>query len=152
LEQRSLAKFGQTCTNLGCTRQCPVPRLAKPVNRSLSGIHGGATAIIHQAIQCAPDCPVCEPRSWPMVGRVISSCYVRRANGHQVAPDCPVRHRTVQYAMGLMARNGWLRQRRKEITHCSLSGVHQTIRCAHEQKAISAFQMKIKRLFWPLGL
>jgi hypothetical protein len=53
LEQRSLAKFGQTCTILGCTRQCSLPRLNKPVNIPFSGIHRGATAIIHRTVRCA---------------------------------------------------------------------------------------------------
>jgi hypothetical protein len=63
-EQRSLAKFSQTCTSLGCTGQFLVPRLAKPVNRPLSGIRRGAVAIIHWIVWCAPDCPVSQPRAW----------------------------------------------------------------------------------------
>jgi hypothetical protein len=43
------------------------------------------------------------------------------ANGHQAAPDGPVRHWTVRCAMGPEASNGRFRQTRKGITHCSLS-------------------------------
>jgi hypothetical protein len=76
------------------------------------------------------DCPVCQPRAWPTVGRTISVRHVRRTNGHEVAPNFSVRHRTVRCAKWPMARNrrlGWLR---KGIGDCAVFGVHRTVRCA----------------------
>jgi hypothetical protein len=134
LERRSLAKFGQTCTNLGSTGQCPVPRLAEPVNRPLSGIRWGAAAIIHQTVRCAPDCPMCQPRAWPTASHAIIDYHVCRANGHYVASDCLVRHRTVQCIMEPMAVSDQLCKERKEIAHCSLSGVHWTVSCAIDRR------------------
>jgi hypothetical protein len=36
------------------------------------------------------DCPVCQPRAWPTVGRTIVVDRVSRTHGHEVAPNCPV--------------------------------------------------------------
>jgi hypothetical protein len=51
------------------------------------------------------DCPVCS---------AISGRRVDLANGYQAAPDCPVGHER-------RGCNGRLRQKRKEITRCTLS-------------------------------
>jgi hypothetical protein len=37
-------------------------------------------------------------------------------------------------------------------SYCSLSGVHQIVRCAHEQKARITYQMELQRLLATLGL
>jgi hypothetical protein len=50
-----------------------------------------------------------------MISRVIHGRHMDFADGHQVTPDCPVCHE-------VGGCNGRLRQTRKEITHCSLSG------------------------------
>jgi hypothetical protein len=36
------------------------------------------------------DCPVWQLRAWPTVSRAIRASHISLANGHQVAPDCPV--------------------------------------------------------------
>jgi hypothetical protein len=58
----------------------------------------------------------------PTIGITISGRHVDFANDHQGAPDCPVCHRTIWCATGGCGCNGWLRQKRKEIVHCSPSG------------------------------
>jgi hypothetical protein len=54
------------------------------------------------------------------------SCHQRAthgsANGQKVALDYPVCHQTIRCATRVSDCNGRLRQKRKGITHCSLSG------------------------------
>ena len=73
--------------------------------------------------------------------------WVTRAstNSHTVAPDCPVCHGGSWLMVGF-ARRG----RKSRIVRCLM--VHRTFRCAHGQKATSAFQMELKRLLVALGL
>jgi hypothetical protein len=137
-----LAKFGQTCTNLGCTR-------LSSVHRTVSGAQAGQAGEL-AALGNSPrrrdynssGCLMCIGLSgvpaarWPMVGRAISAGHVSRANDHQGTLDCPVCHRIVQCAMGPTV--GLTKEGKK----CTLF----TVRCAHGQKAISAFQTKKKRL------
>jgi hypothetical protein len=89
-------------------------RLAPSVNRPLSGRSQGVAATIHWTIRCAPDCPICQRHAQPTVNRVISGRHVAQ-------PTVSRWHRTVRCAMRLVAGNGRLRQRRKEIGRCSLS-------------------------------
>jgi hypothetical protein len=157
LDWRSLAKYSQTCTNLRCTGLSGVHRTVSGaqagsvVNSLLSGIAEGTTAKIHRTFRCAPDCPVCTGLSGeptmpvPMVGSAINGRRVARANDHQAAPDYPV----CQVDRGF---NGRLRQRRKEIVHCSCPVVHHIVRCANRQKARIAYQMEIQRLLAALGI
>jgi hypothetical protein len=80
-----------------CTRQCSVPRLARPTDKPLSGKTQRSVAIIHRTVRCASNCPVSpQPtvnfaNSWlpPELETDRKSETVRR----QVAPDYPVRHR-----------------------------------------------------------
>jgi hypothetical protein len=88
LEWRSLAKFDQTCTRLGCTGQCPVPRLAKPVNRLLSGIRRGVAAIIHRTVRCASR----------MLGQHSTA---RSTAATSTEPIVARSHRTIRCAIGL---------------------------------------------------
>jgi hypothetical protein len=72
------------------------------------------------------DCLVCtglsgEPAApVPTVGSAISERRVARANGHKAAPNCPVCHRTVRCAKGVMAAMvGFARKgRRSHTVHC----------------------------------
>jgi hypothetical protein len=96
-----------------CTRQCPVPRLAKPVNIPLLGIRRGTAATIHRTVRCA----IRTPGQWSTTRSATVTC---------VEPMVTKSHRTVWCAMGPMTGNGRLRQRRKEIVHCSQSCVHRT--------------------------
>jgi hypothetical protein len=68
------------------------------------------------------------------------------------APTVTTPHRTVQCAKGVVdATIGFARKGRIPHTvHCPM--VHGTVRCAHEQKAIIAFQMELQRLLAALGL
>jgi hypothetical protein len=106
----------------------------------------------------SPDCPVCTGLSDVLAARLANGRPRDQRLPHQPSqpslgctglssapPKCPVCH-------GANDSQRSASQRRKEIAHCSMSSVHWTVRCARGQKAISAFQMKIKRLFWPFGL
>jgi hypothetical protein len=135
---------------------------------------------IHRTVGCAPDsvrCPgwsgdelialrkssrasrlkftglSCEPTvPAPTIGSAVSGRRVARANGHLVAPDCSVC--TGQCPVWQVDRglNGQLRQKMKEIQHCSCPVVHRTVRCASGQKARIAYQMEFQRLLAALGL
>jgi hypothetical protein len=84
--------------------------------------------------------------------RAINGRCVARANSHQAAPDCPVCTRHCPVCQGNRGCNGRLHQTRKEITQYSCPVVHRTVRCAHRQKAIIAYQMELQRLLAALGL
>jgi hypothetical protein len=68
---------------------CPVGR--SQANSSLSGIHRRRTAIIHQTVRCAPDCPVSQRSAGPTVGRAICA-------GHVAEPTTRRGHRSVRCA------------------------------------------------------
>jgi hypothetical protein len=94
------------------------------VKSSLSGKVQRRTTKIHRTIRWytglsggTPDCPVSQWSTAPTVGRAIFTRCVRRANGRQGAPDCPVC--TGQCPVHQLPRicNGRMRQKRKEITH-----------------------------------
>jgi hypothetical protein len=125
------------------------------MNSLLSGIVGDATAKIHQTVWCAPDCLVSQQCSRQR--STEKSARNQRATRGQrqrspgrtglsgVPPHCPV-------CQGDPGCNGRLRQRRKEIgtVHCPVG--HQTVQCAHGQKATIAYQMELQRLLFALGL
>jgi hypothetical protein len=138
LDWRSLAKSSQTCTSLWCTGQCPVPRLAQRRTRC-SRESPRAPQLKFTGLSDEPTAPA------PTVGSAINRQRVARANGHQATPDCPV----CQVDRGF---NGRLRQRRKEIVHCSCPVVHRIVRCANGQKLRNAYQMEFQRLLAALGL
>jgi hypothetical protein len=114
------------------------------LNSLLSGIGEGAVAKNHRTVpwrtrlSSEPTAPA------PTVDSRISGRRVARANGHQAAPDCPVRQ-------GDQRLNSRLHQKRKEIRHCSCLMVHWTVQCANRQKAKIAYQMEIQRLLAALG-
>jgi hypothetical protein len=118
---RSLAKFSQTSTSLRCTRrfgaQAGAPSELAALGKSLrlSRLKFTGLSGVHRTVRCAPDFPVCQPRAQPTVNCAISGRHVDFSNGLQAAPDCPVCH-------GTGGCNGQLRQTRKGIAHCSLSG------------------------------
>ena len=60
-------------------------------NWPLSGIRRRRTAKIHQTVRCAPDCPVSQQSTGPMVGRVIRARRVAK-------PTVRRGHRTVRCA------------------------------------------------------
>jgi hypothetical protein len=98
-----------------------VPRLApRRTGRSRKNAKGSAT-IIHRIVRYAPECPVRTGLSRvPVVLPANSRPHDQRvtrgsANGQKVAPDCQVCH-------GGQWLNGRRHRKRKEITHCSLSG------------------------------
>jgi hypothetical protein len=98
------------------------------------------------------DYPVCQPHAWLTVGNLINCATCAQ-------PTVTRLHRTVWCATGLfgvpwdkrLATIGFTRQGRKSCTvHCPV--MHQIVQCAHEQKAIKAYQMELQRLLGPLGL
>jgi hypothetical protein len=99
-----MALFSQSLLSLGAP-DCPVvhrtvsggapdsvrcARLAR-ANWPLSGIHRRCTAIIHQTVRCAPDCPVSQRSAGPTVGRTICA-------GHVAEPTARRGHRAVRCA------------------------------------------------------
>jgi hypothetical protein len=97
-----------------CTRQCPMPRLAPQRT-------GRSQEKLEEPWHNSPDCLVCTGLSGesaaptPTASRSISGRHMDFTNGRKVTTDCPVCHEGRGY-------NGRLRQKRKEIAHCSLSG------------------------------
>jgi hypothetical protein len=123
--------------------------------RCQAGALGEQVALRKRAGRCiynSPDCPVCQPRTQPTISHAINGRHVCSANGHQGAPDYPIRHRTVRCAMGpeVAMVSFAIQEKESHTVHCSV--VLQTIRCTHGQKAIRAFQMELQRLLGPLGL
>jgi hypothetical protein len=80
------------CTGLsgGAPDSVRCARLAR-ATWLLSGIHQRRTAIIHQTVRCAPDCPVSQRSAGPTVGHAICA-------GHVAEPTARRRHRTVRCA------------------------------------------------------
>jgi hypothetical protein len=127
LDWRNLAKSSQTCTSLRCTGLSSVHRTVFGAQAGARdelaalGKSWGAAAIIHWIVQCAPDCPVSQLRprqrrqrnQWATRG--LRQWSPGRTRLFSVPPDCPV-------CQGYRGCNGRLRQKRKEIVHCSLSG------------------------------
>ena len=138
------AQSGSTGLSGGAPDSVRCARLAR-ANWPLSGIHRRRTAIIHRTVRCAPDCPVSQQSAGPTVGRAICA-------GHVAGPTVGRGHRTVRCANGSQICNGRPRHFRKEIGHRTVSGVHQTVRCASRQKARSAFLDCSQRLLAALGL
>jgi hypothetical protein len=116
-----LARAAKTLLSLGAPDSVRCARLAR-ANWLLSGIHRRHTAIIHQTVRCAPDCPVSQRSAarsardtWPSkrleggtgLSGVHRTCPVRQRlsgcqrsaspfkerNPHRT-PDCPVRQAT----------------------------------------------------------
>jgi hypothetical protein len=145
LDYRSLATPSKTCTNLRCTGQCPVLRLARPANWLLSGKTQRAAAKTQRAVWCAPDCPVSHLRP-----RQRSDA--RSAGDTWASPTVGRSHQNVRCATRVMATTvGFARKGRKSCTvHCPV--VHRTVSCAHGQKATMTFQMKLQWLLAALGL
>jgi hypothetical protein len=114
LDWISLATPSQTCTSLRSHRTV-----------WCSGCRGGELAPLEKSRRSrgynSSYCPLWTGLSgviaapMPMVGRTTSGRHVDFTNGRKVTPDCPVCHDDHGF-------NGRLRQKRKEITHYSLSG------------------------------
>jgi hypothetical protein len=144
LDWRSLATPSQTCTSL---------RSHRTVSGAQAGARGELTTLKkswRSRGYNSPYYPVCTELSGvaaaptPTVGRTISGRRVDFTNNRKVTSDCPVYH-------GVMAVTyDFAEKGRKPCTvHCLV--VHQTVRCAHGQKATKAFQMEFKRLLAVLG-
>ena len=149
VDWRSLAKSSQKSTSLRCTGLSGAHRIVSgaqagsTTNSSLSRIRRGGCGYN------SSDCPMSQRRPRPTVDSTINGKHVARANGHLVAPDCPVCTGQCPVRQGDRWLNGRLRQKRKEIGHRT-GTVH--VRCATRQKARIAFQMDFQRLLAALGL
>jgi hypothetical protein len=75
----------------------------------------GVAAIIHRTVRCATGLSGVLAAPAPTVGSAINGRRVDFANNHQAAPDYLV-------CQGGRGCNGQIHYKRKEITHCSLSG------------------------------
>jgi hypothetical protein len=96
-----------------------VPRLARSANWPLLGKTQGATTIIHWTVWCASHALIQRSTT-----RSADDTWLnQRSKGctglSGVPPDYPVCHRTIRCATGAYGCNGRLRQKRKEIMHCS---------------------------------
>jgi hypothetical protein len=134
LDWKSLAEFSQTCTGLFDVHwivsgaQAGSPGEQTALGKNISGAHAGSPGVqaalgknsAHRGYN-SPDCPMCTRLSGelaaptPMVGSAICARHVDFANDRKAVSDCSVCH-------SAMATNGRLREKRKEIMHCSLSG------------------------------
>jgi hypothetical protein len=154
LDWRSLAKSSQTCTSLRCTGLSGVHRTqaGSAAKSLLSGIGEGAVAKNHRTARWCTGLAGEPSAPAPTVGSAINGQHVGRANGHQAAPDCSVCTRQCPVRQGDRRLNGRLRQKRKQIVHCSCPVVHRIVRCANRHKARIAYQMEIQRLLAALGL
>jgi hypothetical protein len=109
-----------------CTRLSGESSAAKSL---LSGNNQRRTAKIHRTVRwCtglsggAPDCPV-KPTLDCANGRPRNPRATRgRANGRQGAPDCPVCTGQCVVCQLPQDCNGWMRLKRKEITHRTATG------------------------------
>jgi hypothetical protein len=126
----SLAK---TYISLWCTGLCLAHKLVEQQLGAL-GNSPGAPRLKFTGLSGEPTAPVANGRlcdQWVTCGQ---------ANGHLVAPDCPVRQED-------RCSNGQLCPIWKEIVHrtsyrtCQV--VHRTVRCTTRQKARIASQMKL---------
>jgi hypothetical protein len=106
----------------------------------------------------SPDCPVSQPANGSRP-RQRSARNLRRprggrasgANGQEVAPDCPVRHRTVRCVRRGSAANGRLGPIWKEIATVQCPVRHRTVRCTTAQKANRRLPIGGAMAPWPLG-
>ena len=96
------AQSGSTGLSGGAPNSVRCARLAR-ANWPLSGIHRRRTAIIHQTVWCAPDCPV----SQRSAARSAQDTWPSQRSGGGTG-QYPVHQR-------LPGANGRLRQERKEI-------------------------------------
>jgi hypothetical protein len=134
-----------------CTGQCPMRQAG---SSELAALGNSSATYGYNS----PDCPVCtglsgEPTVGRANGRLRDLRKTRgRANGREGAPDCPVCTGQCPVRQRLPGANGRFRQRRKEIGHRTVSGVHRTVRCATRQKARIAFPDCSQRLLAALGL
>jgi hypothetical protein len=97
---RSLAKSSQTCTSLRCTGLSDVHWTVSGAQVGSPSEHASLGKNSTRRGYNSPDCPMCtrlsgEPvEPTPTVGSAISGRRMDFANGHQAAPDCPVRPQT----------------------------------------------------------
>jgi hypothetical protein len=99
----------------------------QPANRPLSEIRQDVAAIIHRTVRCTPDCLVCLANGHPRNMRKTRHPGQRSLGRTRLssAPlDCPV----------CQVINGRLRQGRKTIVYCAVSGVHRTIWCTADRR------------------
>jgi hypothetical protein len=106
----------------------------------------------------SPDCPVYTGLSGePTVGRTNGRLRDPRetrgqANGREGAPDCPVCTGQCPVRQRLSGCQRSASPFKERNPHRTVSGVHQTVRCARRQKARFAFLECSQRLLAALGL
>jgi hypothetical protein len=131
-----------------CTGQCPVCQAGSSELAALG--NSSATYDYNSS-----DCPVCtglsgEPTVGRANGRLRDLRKTRgRANGREGAPDCPMCTGQCLVRQRLPGANGRGKERNP---HRTVSGVHQTVRCARRQKARFAVLECSQRLLAALGL
>jgi hypothetical protein len=128
-----------------CTRQCPVMRLAPPVNSGhprqklwapqlkFPGLSG-----VHRTVRCASHTP-----SQRSIARSAGATWLsQQSTGDTGLLGVP---------RGLwLATVGFAKEGSKSSTiQCPV--VRLTVWCAHGQKATKAYQMELQRLLGPLG-
>jgi hypothetical protein len=151
LDWRSLASLARLAPACGAP-DCSVLRLVQWRTRCSREITKGAAAKIHRTVRWCTRLSSEPTAPAPTVGSAISGRRVARANGHQAAPDCLVCTGQCPVCQGNQRLNGRLRQKKKEIGHCSCPVVHRIVRCTNRQKTRIAYQMEIQRLLASFGL
>jgi hypothetical protein len=111
LEQPRLSSVWSTGLSGGAPDSVRCARLAR-AKWPLSGIHRRRTAIIHQTVRCAPDCPVSQRSVGPTVDRAI-------CEGHVAEPTARRGHQTVRCASDM---SGALTAPRLPTVDCAIFG------------------------------
>jgi hypothetical protein len=145
LELRNLATFGQTCTSLGSTGLCGAQAGQLAEHATLGKLaecsgNNSPDRLVSTGLSGEPGDQRLLPA--PTVGAqsTVATC---------AGPMVNWPHRTVR----------WVGQPKDPMTNSTVgvAGMERNhvlfiVWCTRRQKATTAFEMKIKRLFWPLGL
>jgi hypothetical protein len=140
-----MAKFCQSQSSLGAPDSVRCARLGR-ANWPLSGILRRRTTIIYWTVRCAPDCPV----SQRSAARSARDTWPSQRSGGGTGLSGV--HRTVSGAPTAPRRQRSATPKKERNPHRTVSGVHQTVRCARRQKARFAFLECSQRLLAALGL
>jgi hypothetical protein len=111
---------GGASDSVRCAR---LPRAKTP----LSGICRRRTAIIHQTVRCAPDCPVSQRLAGPTVDRAICARHVAEPTVGRGGTGLSGVHRTVRCAIGSQISNGL---QRSTALFMEINRAPDSVRCA----------------------
>jgi hypothetical protein len=132
-----------------CTRQCPVPRLARRRTRR-SQEKAKAPRLKFTRLSGEPTTPMTNGRQRNQRAtrgpRQRSVGHTGLSGAHRTVSGAPTGPKVQRSAAP--DKEGY----RAPDCYCSCSVVHRTVRCATRQKARIAFQLELQRLLAALGL